>query len=293
VAALRRLPANPVERLTGDGAYWRAFATPRGPVAWAIRQDSAAPRLHLALYGAVDDAAPWVALATRMLGTGVDLTPFYAAAAGTPEIAPLVAQMRGVKPPRYPTLWEAFVNAVLFQQVSLAAAMAMAQRLVLRYSAPVTVDDLTLTPFPGPEAVVQATDDELRGLGLSGAKARTLHALAGAVLAGEIHEAALAELPSPEAARRLVALPGIGPWSAAVVLLRGLGRLDVFPAADSGIAANLRNLLGYAKGDEEAAAARLVATLSPYQGMLYYHLLLGRLAARGLLPDDGGLRTED
>src|SRR4051812_35798480 len=115
VAALRRLPANPVESLAPDGIYRRAFLTPAGPVAWAIQAIPDQPALRLDLYGAVDDPAPWAALAARMLGTQIDLTPFYAIVAGVPDLAGLAGQMQGVKPPRYPALWEAFVNAVLFQ----------------------------------------------------------------------------------------------------------------------------------------------------------------------------------
>ena len=283
VAALRRLPANRVEHLAPDGTYWRAFATPGGPVAWAVRQDPAQPILHLRLYGAVDDPALWAAQAMRMLGTQFDLSPFYERVQAVPELAPLAARMRGVKPPRYPTLWEAFVNAVVFQQVSLAAALAVLRRLIERFSSPVSVGGLLLYPFLAPDALAGADDTELRRLGLSGAKIRTLRALAAGAPAGEIQESELEALPSPEAARRLTALPGIGPWSAAVVLLRGLGRLDVFPAGDSGMAANLRTLLGLARGAEEVAAARLVAALAPYQGLLYYHLLLARLEAKGVL----------
>jgi DNA-3-methyladenine glycosylase II len=287
VSALRRLPANPVDILTAEGTYRRAFLTPRGPVVWTLRQDHPAADLHLSLHGAVDDPAPWQALAARMLGTEVDLAGFYAAAQHVPDIAPLVARMRGVKPPRYPTLWEALVNALVFQQVSLHAALAILRRVIARFSPAVPVGGDTLYPFPTPEAILTGTMDELRGLGLSAAKARALLALAGQVVAGQITEGELAALPSPEAAQRLIMLPGIGPWSAAVVLLRGLGRLDVFPGGDSGMAATLRRLLGVAPGAEEATAARLVAAPTPYQGMLYYHLLLGRLAATGVL------RTED
>jgi DNA-3-methyladenine glycosylase II len=211
------------------------------------------------------------------------LTAFYAAAAQAPEIAPLVAEMRGVKPPRYPTLWEALVNALVFQQVSLHAALAVLRRVITRFSPVVAFDRHLLAPFPSPAAILTSDPVELRGLGLSTVKARTLLALAAGVERGQITEAELAPLSSPDAARRLTLLPGIGPWSAAVVLLRGLGRLDVFPSGDSGIAANLRRLLGVAPGTEEATAARLVAALAPAQGMLYYHLLLSRLAAAGVL----------
>jgi DNA-3-methyladenine glycosylase II len=282
VAALRRLPANPVDVFTAEGVYLRAFAPAPGPVVWAITQDGAGGDVRMRLYGPVDDPAPWQARAARMLGTEVDLTPFYAAAA-VPEIAPLVARMRGVKPPRYPALWEALVNALIFQQISLHAALAILRRVIARFSPPVPFGAATLYPFPAPDAVLTGSLDELRSLGLSTAKARSLLALAGQIVAGEITEADLAALPSPDAARRLAALPGIGPWSAAVILLRGLGRLDVFPRGDSGMAATLRRLLAVAPGAEEATAARLVTALTPYQGLLYFHLLLGRLAATGVL----------
>ena len=70
---------------------------------------------------------------------------------------------------------------------------------------------------------------------------------------------------------------GIGPWTAAVIALRGFGRLDVFPMNDSGVARSLREL----SGDPAVDADAILARLCHQRGMLYYHLLIGRLAARG------------
>ena len=72
-----------------------------------------------------------LALARRILGADRDLGHFDRAAARIPWLAPLAARMRGVKPPRYPTLWEACVNAIVFQQVSLLAASAIMRRLIV------------------------------------------------------------------------------------------------------------------------------------------------------------------
>jgi DNA-3-methyladenine glycosylase II len=105
------------------------------------------------------------------------------------------------------------------------------------------------------------------------AKARALRGLAGKIASGELREEDLEPLPTPEAMRVLEAQPGIGPWTAGLILLRGLGRLDVFPGGDAGAARGLRSLLG----DEDPAAA--LAALGPYRGMLYFHLLLARLRA--------------
>jgi DNA-3-methyladenine glycosylase II len=114
-------------------------------------------------------------------------------------------------------------------------------------------------------------------LGLSVNKVVSVRAVARAILDGTIDEAALTLLPTPELMAALVVNRGIGPWTAAVVALRGFGRLDLFPMNDSGVAKSVRDLSGRSDVDVEA----LLARLGEQRGMLYYHLLLGRLAARG------------
>jgi DNA-3-methyladenine glycosylase II len=71
-------------------------------------------------------------------------------------------------------------------------------------------------------------------------------------------------------------IKGIGPWTAAVILLRGLGRLDMFPGNDSGVAANLARVSG-----KRLDAAPIAAALGSQRGMLYFCLLLARLEAIG------------
>src|SRR5437870_5490297 len=93
--------------------------------------------------------------------------------------------------------------------------------------------------------------------------------------------AASAGIPhAGRAAAALRSIKGIGPWTAVIILLRGLGRLDVFPANDTSVARNLTLVGGPAPLDVET----LLDTLGPERGMLYYHLLLGRLETRGDLP---------
>jgi DNA-3-methyladenine glycosylase II len=120
---------------------------------------------------------------------------------------------------------------------------------------------------------LSAADPALRGAGLSANKIAHLRSAAAAVLDGVVAEKALEVLPSPLAAQRLTAVRGIGAWSAAVVLLRGFGRLDVFPMKDSGVARSLKALSGNPNVDAHA----LLEALGPVRGMLYFHLLLGRI----------------
>lgn len=275
--ALRRLSTNAVD-VFSDGRYRRAFSSGTVLEVTSPRANAVEARL---VGGADDEAA---ALVRRMFGIDRDLRSFYRAVRGTGWLEALATRMRGVKPPRYPTVWEAIVNAVAFQQVSLAAASAILRRVVERLGVPVEHAGERLYAFPDAARVGDAAVETLRGCGLSAGKAVALRTLGAAVADGTLDEAALEPLPTDEVLTRLVALRGIGPWTAAVVALRGLGRLDVFPLRDSGVARNLRTLSGEAVLD----ATELCAGLGAFRGMLYYHLLLGSLEARGLLDASGG-----
>lgn len=98
-----------------------------------------------------------LALVQRMLGVDRDLAHFDLAAARLQWLRQLARRMHGVKPPRYPTLWEAFVNTIAFQQVSLQAASAIARRLIVASGHPVEREGVRLYPFPSVEQVLGAT----------------------------------------------------------------------------------------------------------------------------------------
>ncbi len=277
--ALRRLSTNVVNVLAADGAFLRVL----GPPGQRLLVRAAQPRpgaLAVTVEGAAAEHQRALDTVRRMLGTERDVSCFTRPARRIGWLAPLAARLRGLKPPRYPTLWEALVNAIVFQQVSLAAASAITRRLIVALERPLEVDGTLLYPFPSVEEFVHAHDADLHGLGLSGGKIGTLRRSAEALLSGTLAESRLEEQPSAEAAASLQRIKGIGPWTAAVILLRGLGRLDVFPLNDTSVARNVRLVAGDVSVDVTAT----LAMLEPCQGMLYYHLLLGRLQARGEVP---------
>ena len=278
VNVLRRLSTNLVDVLSPDGAYvrWLGGAS---DVALVRVSQSSPETLTIVIEGDRHEHPRLLKLVRQMLGVEVDLTPFYRSASKVQWLYPLVSRMRGVRPPRYPTLWEACVNAIVFQQISLHAASAIMGRLTVGLSEPVEHSGIRLYPFPSREQVLSAPDSVLRGAGLSAGKLATLRRVADALRTGVLDEARLERLASPEAAALLRSIKGIGPWTAVVILLRGLGRLDVFPANDTSVARNLRLVGGPAALDVET----LLDTLGPERGMLYYHLLLGRLETRGAL----------
>jgi DNA-3-methyladenine glycosylase II len=272
---LRRLSTNVVDVFDGT-AYRRLVGDPDAPTLFTATQ-TAPDTLAVRLEGPDAERFDPEMLARRLLGTEVDLRAFYAGAKTIAWLHALARSARGVKPPRYPSLWETACNAIVYQQISIHAAGAILRRVIERYTRPLDRDGITLFPFPSTGTLLNAKPTDLRALGLSVNKINALIAVGDAIAANTLDEAALDQLPTPNLLDELVAHKGIGPWTAAVIALRGFGRLDVFPMKDSGATALLRKL----SGDEDAQAEPILAALSPQQGMLYYHLLLGRLGATG------------
>ena len=278
VSVLRRLPTNIVDVFTAEGQYIRALGGLRAPVIARVIQERA-DVLRVTFEGGDSRAGGHLrelAVLRRILGVDRELSHFYRAVRRIPWLHPLATRMIGVKPPRYPTLWEACVNAIVFQQVSLVAASSISRRIVETLGVPIESGASRLYMFPTVECLQGASDVVLSATGLSANKLAALHRVAEALLTGQLDEARLEELPSPDAVMLLCRIKGIGPWTAAVILLRGLGRLDVFPMNDSSVVRNLE-LVGGADVDH------VLRLLGPQRGMLYYHLLLARLTERGYI----------
>jgi DNA-3-methyladenine glycosylase II len=118
---------------------------------------------------------------------------------------------------------------------------------------------------------------------LSAAKVRALRAIAERIVSGELTEREIAALDDEAAVARLTTLPGIGPWSAQIVLLRGFRRLSVFPAGDAGAIRNLRVLYDLPQEDVARKGEAILRQMGPWRGYLYFLLLGSNLLKRGLI----------
>jgi DNA-3-methyladenine glycosylase II len=267
--ALRRLAANVVDVVDAEGTYHRAFSDGKKVTVVSVKQT---PKGAVELSANGGGASQWAPVVARMLGTQADLRPWYERSAKIPWLHRLAVAFQGVKPPRYATLWEACAHAIVFQQISIHAAGSIMRRAILTLGKAVESGGVACVAFPPPERWLSADEEHLRAAGLSRNKVAHLRSVAAAFAAGAIDERALEKLSTPEAAEALRGVRGIGPWSAAVILLRGMGRLDTFPLRDSGVARSLTLLAG-----EPVDLDFVLETLGPARGMLYYHLLLGRV----------------
>jgi len=200
----------------------------------------------------------------KLLGAEFDLDAFAAFAAAEPVLAGVVASQRGLRPPLAPGPFEALVTSITAQQVSLHAAFAIRSRFVERFGAQVG----PVWSFPARERVAAAEEPELVALGFSRRKAEYVVGLARS----DIDLDGLAVLPDAEVKERLVALRGIGEWTAEWFLARHLARPRAWPVGDIG----LRKAVAHFYGDPDERAAR--PRFEPFEN-LSAHYLLGALYA--------------
>ena len=270
VQVLRRVPTNIVDRWA-EGTYSRALRIGADEYVVRVRQ------LDPTTLQVDADRSPVAALPLlrRMLGLDVDLGPALRLTTTDARLADVVRQFWGLRPPRFASLFETLVMTIPFQQVSLEAGQSFVNRLVATFGK--ARGSLWLSPTP--DTIATASIEDLRAAGLSTAKAMTLQHAAPLIVAGSLNEADIDRLPSDEALRLLDDLPGIGPWTAGVVLLRGFGRLDVFPHGDVGARRTLSRLLGGTSPMDDAVEADLLERLGPYRGLVYF---LGLALSRGM-----------
>ena len=194
----------------------------------------------------------------HLLGLDDDPRPWLSAFADDPVLGPRVAEHPGLRMPGSWDAWEMCARAVLGQLVSVAAARTLTMRLAERHGRRLADGGIV---FPTAAAVAAG---DLDGLGLPNARRDALRALAELVASGGVDL-------SPEAAQAaLVALKGIGPWTAMYVRMRAIRDLDAFPAADLGVLIALADAHG--KRPTEAEARRRGEVWRPYRGVATMHL---------------------
>jgi DNA-3-methyladenine glycosylase II len=217
---------------------------------------------------------------TAMLGLNVDLRNFYRMARRDRKLNSLVKPFVGMRPPRFPTLFEALASAVACQQLSLAVGIQLLNRLAQQASSE-AAHGVAPFAFPTSTAVGSMSPDELRACGWSAAKARTIVSLAQAMNNGQLENVELQGLSDEALSDRLQSHRGIGRWTAEYVMLRGFGRTHVFPADDVGARHNLESWLQLPRPLDYAATRTLMRRWEGFGGLVYFHLLLRNLQLAG------------
>ncbi len=268
-----------------DGVYRRSLRLPHGAAIVELTEDGDAVRCALALADP-RDLGPAVARSRCLLDLDADPVAVADTLGRDAVLGDLVRAVPGRRSPGAVDGAELAFRAVLGQAITVAAARTLAARLVEAHGAPLAAPSGGITRlFPAPQDLAAVDPASLPG---PAGRRAALHGLAEALASGRLDLDAGAD--RLEAARRLHAIPGVGPWTAAYVAMRALGDPDVFLPGDVALRSAVLRRGG--PGDPRGLAA-LASRWRPWRSYAVHHLWAS-LAAAPAEPihanDEGGTR---
>ena len=211
-------------------AYRRTLRLPRGAAIVSLEPVDGHIQCTLKLES-MSDLTSAVRQCRRLLDLDADPLSVVEVLARDRRLSSLVKKRPGLRAPGAVDGVELAIQAVLGQQVSLAAARTLTARLVTAHGDVIKIADPTLTHlFPAADAIAAA---DLSRLGVPQTRRATLHALSAAVARGSLTLDPGAD--RAETYHKLLSLPGVGDWTAGYILMRALGDPDTFLAGDLGI----------------------------------------------------------
>ncbi len=205
----------------------------------------------------------------RMLGLSLDFGRYREIGRRDPVVGRLQQENPDVRPVRFPTAWEAGVWALLSQRTRWAQAVAMKRWISETHGfAVVRPDGSTMHGFPGPAAVRGIS--EVRGLSLQ--RIEWLHGLADAAMHGKLDCEMLATSTQAEGMMALRGIPGIGPYSAELILARGAANPDIFPMHEPVLHELMTRLYGVAEKERHREIAE---AWRPYRSWVMFLIRVG------------------
>ena len=225
-----------------NNLFWQALDIGGNPVLVKVFSEGSveSPGLHLSVLSEnpisksrMEDIQNLVA---SMLSIYDNIIPFYEAMERDVILTSLISRLRGLKIPVTPTVFEALIDSVIEQQISLKAAHSVEKRLIKATGASLTIDGDTWYCYPTPYSLAQTPDSLFRACGLTHRKGEYIREISHQILTGSLELEHFRSYPDTESIiSEMVTIRGVGRWTAELTILRGLHRADAFPADDVGV----------------------------------------------------------
>ncbi|MDX2140004.1 MAG: hypothetical protein SF123_18100 [Chloroflexota bacterium] len=262
-----------------DEALWRVLRIGGGLALARVTSSGTtdAPSLHaeiVATSGAVDEVGTAASL-RHWLALDSDMRPFYAAVQGDAPMMETVARLRGLHILRTDTLFEALMVTIIEQQIALSAAQKAERWLLHTYGERIHHDGHDYYAFPTAETIASLSIEAMTPLKITFIRMRRMIAIAQAIADGRLDLEALRHQPPEISYRALVALNGIGHWTAAWTMIRALGVFLYVGSADVALRAAVNH---YWRGERGRASRddtdTHFATYGTYAGLASVYTLM-------------------
>jgi DNA-3-methyladenine glycosylase II len=207
-----------------------------------------------------------------------DLCSFYDDIKNDCTMTQIAQQLYGLKNPTTPTVFEALVDSIVEQQISIKVAHALEERLVKKFGEPLTLDGETYYAYPTPQKIASVSFSEVQSCGLSERKAQYIQGIAQLIVDGKLNLEQLKNHQNPEEIiSELDAIRGIGVWTAELTMLRGMQKLDALPADDLGVRRVISRYYCRGKPIKTTEAREIAKSWGRWKGFAAFYLIIAEI----------------
>jgi DNA-3-methyladenine glycosylase II len=208
----------------------------------------------------------------------LDLKPFYETVKDDKIMASLTRKLWGLKSPTTPTVFEALVDSIVEQQISLKVANSIEAKIIKNFGESLDLDGDVYYAYPTPQRLATVSAEELRQCGLSFRKGEYIKGASTLISEGKLDLEKLSNYEkSEQIIKELDEIKGIGVWTAEFTMLRGMRRLEALPADDLGLRRDISRYYRDGKVITSAEARRIAEGWGAWKGLAAYYLVVASM----------------
>ena len=210
-----------------------------------------------------------------LLNIYLDLKPFYEDVKTDEVLGNIVHRLRGLKIPTTPTVFEALIDSITEQQISLNVAHVLETNLIKAFGNTLRLDDEVYYAYPAPRDLASARLKQLRRCGLSGKKTEYIKEVSKLIVDGKLD---LEGFKRYDDVQKIISeldkIRGIGVWTAELTIARGMRKLDVIPADDLGLRRIISHYYGSDNRISGTEARKVAERWGKWKGLAAFYLII-------------------
>jgi len=210
-----------------------------------------------------------------LFSLNLDLKPFYETVKGDKIMAHLTRKLWGLKIPTTPTVFEALVDSIVEQQISLKVANSIENRIIKKFGDALNLEQAVYFAYPTPQQLASVSAEEFRQCGLSFRKGEYIKGASKLIAEGKLNLEKLKNFESSDQIiKELDEIRGIGVWTAELTMLRGMQLLEALPADDLGLRRVISRYYRDGKVISSAEARQIAKGWREWKGLAAYYLVV-------------------
>jgi len=207
-----------------------------------------------------------------------DLCSFYEELKNDSTMRRITQQLYGLKNPTTPTVFEALVDSIVEQQISIKVAHTIEEKIIKKFGKTLIIDGETFYAYPSPQNIADVSFQEIQNCGLTKRKAQYIQGAAQLIVNGKLD---LEQLKNQKFFEKVLAeldeIRGIGVWTAELTMLRGMQKLEALPADDLGVRRVISRYYCGGKPIKSDEAREIAKLWGRWKGLAAFYLIIAEI----------------